>query len=153
VVVATAASDANQNRHHPTGGITIKIAVVNNGSGDGAPVAGAVRAAPLPGTRSRPRLRQLAEAYGAIGITVIHADDVNDAIATAYDRRRRGDDFRVEREVNVFPMVPQGKSTASRSRINPRPRAVTVFRLPVFVFPEVSSAAHPDRRHARPSAS
>lgn len=95
-------------------GITnIKIAVVNNG------YLGMVRqwqelfeqrrysGTPLSG----PDFAKLAEAYGAVGITVTHAGEVDDAIDTAY---ATPDvvviDFRVEREVNVFPMVPQGKS-------------------------------------------
>lgn len=95
-------------------GITnIKIAVVNNG------YLGMVRqwqelfeqrrysGTPLSG----PDFAKLAEAYGAVGITVTHAGAVDDAIDTAY---ATPDvvviDFRVEREVNVFPMVPQGKS-------------------------------------------
>lgn len=95
-------------------GITnIKIAVVNNG------YLGMVRqwqelfeqrrysGTPLSG----PDFAKLADAYGAVGITVTHAGEVDDAIDTAY---ATPDvvviDFRVEREVNVFPMVPQGKS-------------------------------------------
>ncbi len=95
-------------------GITnIKIAVVNNG------YLGMVRqwqelfeqrrysGTPLSG----PDFAKLAEAYGAMGLTVTHAGQVDDAIDTAY---ATPDvvviDFRVEREVNVFPMVPQGKS-------------------------------------------
>ena len=95
-------------------GITnIKIAIVNNG------YLGMVRqwqelfeqrrysGTPLSG----PDFAKLAEAYGATGVTVTHAEQVEDAIATAY---ATPDvvvlDFRVEREVNVFPMVPQGKS-------------------------------------------
>lgn len=95
-------------------GITnIKVAIVNNG------YLGMVRqwqelfeqrrysGTPLSG----PDFAKLAEAYGATGITVTHADQVADAIATAYDTPDVVVlDFRVEREVNVFPMVPQGKS-------------------------------------------
>lgn len=95
-------------------GITnIKIAVVNNG------YLGMVRqwqelfeqrrysGTPLSG----PDFAKLAEAYGAVGITVTHAGEVDDAIDTAYTTPDVVViDFRVEREVNVFPMVPQGKS-------------------------------------------
>lgn len=95
-------------------GITnIKIAVVNNG------YLGMVRqwqelfeqrrysGTPLSG----PDFAKLAEAYGAVGITVTHAGEVDDAIDTAYSTPDVVViDFRVEREVNVFPMVPQGKS-------------------------------------------
>ena len=91
----------------------VKIAIVNNG------YLGMVRqwqelfeqrrysGTPLSG----PDFAKLAEAYGAVGLTVTHASAVPDAIATAY---ATDDvvviDFRVEREANVFPMVPQGKS-------------------------------------------
>ncbi len=95
-------------------GITnIKIAVVNNG------YLGMVRqwqelfeqrrysGTPLSG----PDFAKLADAYGAVGITVTHAGEVDDAIETAYTTPDVVViDFRVEREVNVFPMVPQGKS-------------------------------------------
>lgn len=91
----------------------IKIAVVNNG------YLGMVRqwqelfeqrrysGTPLSG----PDFAKLAEAYGAVGITVTHAGEVDDAIDTAYSTPDVVViDFRVERETNVFPMVPQGKS-------------------------------------------
>ncbi|MGQ9926225.1 MAG: biosynthetic-type acetolactate synthase large subunit [Chloroflexaceae bacterium] len=93
----------------------IKIAVINNG------YLGMVRqwqelfenkrysGTPLSG----PDFAKLAEAYGWKGLTVEHSDQVQDAI----DEAHATDglvliDFRVEREVNVFPMVPQNKSIA-----------------------------------------
>ncbi|HEU5089901.1 MAG TPA: thiamine pyrophosphate-dependent enzyme, partial [Roseiflexaceae bacterium] len=91
----------------------MKIAVINNG------YLGMVRqwqelfenkrysGTPLSG----PDFAKLAEAYGWKGITVERSEDVDAAIQEAYDTD--GPvliDFRVEREVNVWPMVPQGKS-------------------------------------------
>ncbi len=95
-------------------GITnVKIAIVNNG------YLGMVRqwqelfeqrrysGTPL----SAPDFAKLAEAYGATGLIVTEAHQVADALDTAY----ASDDvvvidFRVEREANVYPMVPQGQS-------------------------------------------
>jgi acetolactate synthase I/II/III large subunit len=95
-------------------GITnVKVAVINNG------YLGMVRqwqelfeqkrysGTPLSG----PNFAKLAEAYGWKGITVETSAEVDAAIAEAY--ATDGPvliDFRVEREVNVFPMVPQNKS-------------------------------------------
>jgi acetolactate synthase-1/2/3 large subunit len=95
-------------------GITnIKVAVINNG------YLGMVRqwqelfenkrysGTPLSG----PDFAKLAEAYGWKGITVEHSSEVQAAIDEAH--ATNGPvliDFRVEREVNVFPMVPQNKS-------------------------------------------
>ncbi len=91
----------------------VKVAVINNG------YLGMVRqwqelfegkrysGTPLSG----PNFRLLAEAYGWKGITVERIEDVEAAIEEAY--ATDGPvliDFRVEREVNVWPMVPQGKS-------------------------------------------
>jgi acetolactate synthase I/II/III large subunit len=90
----------------------VKIAIINNG------YLGMVRQwqelfegkrysnTPLTG----PDFALLAEAYGVTGIRVDRIEDVDDAI----DRAMEIDDtvlidFRVEREVNVFPIVPQGK--------------------------------------------
>lgn len=95
-------------------GITnVKIAIVNNG------YLGMVRqwqelfeqrrysGTPLSG----PDFTKLAEAYGAAGIKVEDRSEVHDAISQAYAAQDVVViDFRVEREVNVFPMVPQGKS-------------------------------------------
>jgi len=91
----------------------VKVAVINNG------YLGMVRqwqelfenkrysGTPLSG----PDFAKLAEAYRWKGITVEAIDGVQAAIDEAY--ATDGPvliDFRVEREVNVFPMVPQGKS-------------------------------------------
>src|SRR5206468_176257 len=91
----------------------VKIAIMNNG------YLGMVRqwqelfegkrysGTPLSG----PNFAKLAEAYGWKGITVTRVEDVDAAIEEAY--ATDGPvliDFQVEREVNVWPMVPQGKS-------------------------------------------
>jgi acetolactate synthase-1/2/3 large subunit len=91
----------------------VKIAVINNG------YLGMVRqwqelfenkrysGTPLSG----PDFAKLAEAYGWTGITIEHSADVESALESAY--AIDGPvliDFRVEREVNVFPMVPAGSS-------------------------------------------
>jgi acetolactate synthase-1/2/3 large subunit len=91
----------------------VKVAVINNG------YLGMVRqwqelfegkrysGTPLSG----PDFARLAEAYYWKGITVERVEDVEAAIEEAY--ATDGPvliDFRVEREVNVWPMVPQGKS-------------------------------------------
>jgi acetolactate synthase-1/2/3 large subunit len=91
----------------------IKVAIINNG------YLGMVRqwqelfenkrysGTPLSG----PNFQKLAEAYGWKGITVETVDQIEAAITEAY--ATDGPvliDFRVEREVNVFPMVPQNKS-------------------------------------------
>ncbi len=91
----------------------VKVAIINNG------YLGMVRqwqelfenkrysGTPLSG----PDFARLAEAYGLRGITVEHTDEVEAAINAAYEYDGSVViDFRVEREVNVFPMVPQGKS-------------------------------------------
>lgn len=104
-------------------GITnVKICVINNG------YLGMVRqwqelfeqkrysGTPLSG----PNFAKLAEAYGWRGITVERLEDVESAIAEAY--ATDGPvliDFRVEREVNVFPMVPQGVSIGEMIMENP----------------------------------
>jgi acetolactate synthase-1/2/3 large subunit len=91
----------------------VKIAVVNNG------YLGMVRqwqqlfegrrysGTPLTG----PDFARLAEAYGLRGITVERREDADGAIAEAWDHPGPVViDFRVEREANVFPIVPQGMS-------------------------------------------
>jgi acetolactate synthase-1/2/3 large subunit len=58
-----------------------------------------------------PDFQKLAEAYGWKGMRVDATSEVEGAIETAY--ATDGPvliDFRVEREVNVFPMVPAGGS-------------------------------------------
>jgi acetolactate synthase-1/2/3 large subunit len=90
----------------------VKVAIINNG------YLGMVRQwqelfegkrysnTPLTG----PDFARLAEAYGLPGITVEDTDSVEAAINQAWDTDDSVViDFRVEREVNVFPIVPQGK--------------------------------------------
>lgn len=91
----------------------IKIAIVNNG------YLGMVRqwqqlfegrrysGTPLSG----PDFAKLADAYGVLGITVDQVGQVAPAIDDAWDHPGVVViDFRVEREANVFPIVPQGRS-------------------------------------------
>jgi acetolactate synthase-1/2/3 large subunit len=91
----------------------IKVAIINNGS------LGMVRqwqqlfeqgrssATQLSG----PDFARLTEAYGLRGITVECADGLDAAIAGAWDHDGAVViDFRIEREVNVFPLVPPGGS-------------------------------------------
>ena len=91
----------------------VKVAIVNNG------YLGMVRqwqelfeqrrysATPLSG----PDFARLAEAHGLLGLTVERAEDVDAAVARAWDHDGSVViDFRVEREVNVFPIVPAGMS-------------------------------------------
>ena len=91
----------------------VKIAIVNNGC------LGMVRQwqqifedRRYSGTLlSGPDFARLAEAHGLRGMTVEHADGVEGAIRSAWDHAGSVViDFRVEQEVNVFPMVPQGRS-------------------------------------------
>jgi len=59
----------------------------------------------------QPDFAAVAEAYGALGITITDKKDVGDAIRTAIKSKRPAVlDFRVKAEENVFPMVPAGKS-------------------------------------------
>ena len=91
----------------------VKIAIVNNG------YLGMVRqwqqlfegrrysGTPLTG----PDFAKLAEAYGVRGIRVDTVDTVDWAINEAWEHPGVVViDFRVEREANVFPIVPQGRS-------------------------------------------
>jgi acetolactate synthase-1/2/3 large subunit len=91
----------------------IKIAIINNG------YLGMVRqwqelfenrrysGTPLTG----PDFALLARAYGLPGIVVETTEQVADAIRTAWEIDDSVViDFRVEREANVFPIVPQGQS-------------------------------------------
>ena len=58
-----------------------------------------------------PDFARLAEAHGLRGITVERVEDVDAAVRDAWGHDGSVViDFRVEREANVFPMVPQGKS-------------------------------------------
>jgi acetolactate synthase I/II/III large subunit len=90
----------------------VKVAIINNG------YLGMVRqwqelfegrrysGTPLSG----PDFTKLAEAYGLPGIRVETPDQVEASIRDAWDTDESVViDFQVEREANVFPMVPQGK--------------------------------------------
>ncbi|MEA4924719.1 MAG: biosynthetic-type acetolactate synthase large subunit [Syntrophomonadaceae bacterium] len=61
---------------------------------------------------SQPDFVKLAEAYGAVGMRVTRAEDVEEALRAALQVADRPVmiDFWVEREANVFPMVPPGES-------------------------------------------
>jgi acetolactate synthase I/II/III large subunit len=96
---------------HQEGIRNVKIAIINNG------YLGMVRqwqelfenkrysGTPLTG----PDFAKLAEAYGVRGITVERVDQLTTAIDEAWDHDGCVVvDFRVEREVNVFPMVAPG---------------------------------------------
>jgi len=91
----------------------VKVAIINNGYlgmvrqwqelFDGRRYSGT----PLSG----PDFARLAEAHGIRGLTVEHARDVDAAISFAWSHDAPVViDFRVEREANVFPMVPAGGS-------------------------------------------
>jgi acetolactate synthase-1/2/3 large subunit len=91
----------------------VKVAIVNNG------YLGMVRqwqelfeGRVYSGTAlSGPDFARLAEAYGVAGLTVHRTEDVQQAVEWAW--AHDGPvviDFRVEREANVYPMVPAGKS-------------------------------------------
>ncbi|MGH7651074.1 MAG: biosynthetic-type acetolactate synthase large subunit [Gemmatimonadaceae bacterium] len=91
----------------------VKIAIVNNG------YLGMVRqwqqlfegkrysGTPLSG----PSFAGLAEAYGLRGFTIDRIECASEAIRAAWDHDGSAVlDFRVEREANVFPLVPPGSS-------------------------------------------
>jgi len=60
---------------------------------------------------ANPEYAKVAEALGAVGITVDKKADVSKAIKAMLDEKKPCVvDFRVEREENVWPMVPAGKS-------------------------------------------
>ncbi len=61
-------------------------------------------------TRMVPDFVKLAEAYGALGIRVTKAEEVDDAIRRAIETNDRPVviDFVVSRDAMVWPMVPQG---------------------------------------------
>ena len=69
-------------------------------------------------------MAKLAEAHGLRGITVDHADDAAGAIRAAW--KHNGCvviDFRVEREANVFPIVPAGLAIGDMLTAAPVPPA------------------------------
>ncbi|HEY9427774.1 MAG TPA: biosynthetic-type acetolactate synthase large subunit, partial [Gemmatimonadaceae bacterium] len=91
----------------------VKVAIINNGYlgmvrqwqelFDGRRYSGT----PLSG----PDFARLAEAHGIRGLTVDHARDVDSALSFAWSHDAPVViDFRVEREANVFPIVPAGGS-------------------------------------------
>ena len=105
----------------------VKIAIMNNG------YLGMVRqwqqlfegkrysGTPLTG----PDFAKLAEAYGVRGITAETTEQAEAAIADAWNHPGVVViDFRVEREANVFPIVPQGQSIGEML-IDPTTRAQT----------------------------
>jgi acetolactate synthase-1/2/3 large subunit len=59
-----------------------------------------------------PDFKKLAEAYGAVGISIDKKEDVEKAIKKALSINDKPIvlDFHVEKEENVYPMVPSGKS-------------------------------------------
>jgi acetolactate synthase-1/2/3 large subunit len=61
----------------------------------------------------QPDFVKLAEAYGAVGRRIDKIDEIDGALQEALIVKDRPVvlDFRVEREANVFPMVPPGGST------------------------------------------
>ena len=102
----------------------VKVAIINNG------YLGMVRQwqelfegkrysnTPLTG----PDFTLLAEAYGVRGIRVDRVDQVEDAIEAAWEHDGPVViDFRVEREVNVFPIVPQGQAIGDMMTEAPAP--------------------------------
>jgi acetolactate synthase-1/2/3 large subunit len=73
---------------------------------------------------SGPSFALLAEAYGVRGITVDRVEDVDRALAAARDHVGSVVlDFRVEREANVFPIVPQGRSIGEMLTASPETAA------------------------------
>lgn len=58
---------------------------------------------------TQPDFVKLAESYGAVGIRVEKAEEVEDAIRKSLETPKTVViDFRIEKEENVFPMVPAG---------------------------------------------
>ena len=60
----------------------------------------------------QPDFVKLAESYGAVGLRVMRPEDVRPAIERSLEITDRPTfiDFRVEKEENVFPMVPAGEA-------------------------------------------
>ncbi len=60
---------------------------------------------------AQPDFAKLADAFGALGLTVRRPEEVAEALRTAIASGRPAlIDFRVRQEENVFPMVPSGQS-------------------------------------------
>ena len=126
----------------------VKIAIVNNG------YLGMVRQWQelfeqpplLRHAAHRPRLRASSPTPTAlIGITVHARRRASTTPSHAPTRHRTCVviDFRVEREANVFPMVPPGKSIGEMIPTSPPPeRSHSSSRLPVFLVFRGSSMQH-----------
>jgi acetolactate synthase-1/2/3 large subunit len=68
---------------------------------------------------TNPNFAEVARAFGAVGITVDKKDDVPAAIEKMLaEKKTCVVDFRVEREENVWPMVPSGKSLHEMSGLD-----------------------------------
>jgi acetolactate synthase-1/2/3 large subunit len=112
-------------------GVTnLKIAIINNG------YLGMVRqwqelfeSRRYSATRlSGPSIARLADAYGVCGMTVTAPDQVAEAIDEAWQHPGCVViDFQVEREANVFPIVPQGHEIGDML-VGPKPAALSVPR-------------------------
>ena len=62
------------------------------------------------GRRAQPDFKLLAEAFGAVGITVTEKDEIEAALREAIGCGRPAViDFRTSAEENVYPMVPAGQ--------------------------------------------
>lgn len=70
----------------------------------------------------QPDFKMLAEAYGAVGMRVTKADEVEAAIAKAMEINDRPTliDFRISKDENVFPMIPAGQSIEEMMVNRPR---------------------------------
>jgi len=70
----------------------------------------------------QPDFVMLAEAYGAVGLRVTKASEIDGALAKAMEVNDRPTliDFRVSREENVFPMIPAGQSIEEMMVNRPR---------------------------------
>jgi len=71
---------------------------------------------------AQPDFVMLAEAYGAVGMRVTKADEIDDAFAKAMEVNDRPTliDFHVSPEENVFPMIPAGQSIEEMMVNRPR---------------------------------
>ncbi len=71
---------------------------------------------------AQPDFKMLAEAYGAVGLRVTQADEIDGVFAKAMEINDRPTliDFRVSPEENVFPMIPAGQSIEEMMVNRPR---------------------------------
>jgi acetolactate synthase-1/2/3 large subunit len=68
---------------------------------------------------TNPNFAEVARAFGAVGMTVDKKDDVPSAIEKMLaEKKTCVVDFRIEREENVWPMVPAGKSLHEMSGLD-----------------------------------